>query len=562
MFARTIEIKIIVTSDIHATVFPYDFINNRPLGYGLANISALMNVVNSQYYNKTILLDNGDLIQGQPTAYWANHIDENKTNLFARVLNYMQYDAATVGNHDIEAGPDVYNKINEQMDMPWLGANVIDKESGKPFFEPYKVIRRSGIKIAVLGLVTDAIPSWLPEKLWEGFEFQSLPEAASYWVNHIKEKEKPDAIIGLFHSGLGEFDPANPDDMPFGNASRYIAHFVPGFDVIFTAHDHTVRNKMVYNIKGDSVLIIGGGSHGRNVGVAHLDFERKARRVYSLKSKKGEILSIKNIPPDVEFMRRFDSEITEVFEFSNKLLGRTSTQLDIKEALFGSSAAIDFIHEVQLQHTEADISFAAPLSDNLSLRAGDIRMRNIFQLYPFENYLSVIELSGKEIKDFLEYSYSLWFNIMDSEDDFLLNIEADENNQKKGLSALKERIYNFDSAAGIKYTVNVSKPKGERVDIISFENGDEFSYNSTYRVALNSYRSCGGGLHLTSGAGISKNELAERRVYLSENTMRNIIADYIKEHKEINPKPRNNWQIEPAEWLEKRQSIETKILWP
>ncbi len=563
---RKVDIKIVVTSDIHATVFPYDFINNMPLGYGLANVQYLMESVKGEYQNKIILLDNGDLVQGQPTAYWANNIDKNKVNLFARIMNFMNYDAATVGNHDIEAGPEVYNAIKKQMQTPWLGANIIDKKTGEPYFIPYIVLNRSGVRIAVLGMVTPAVTYWIPEKLYEGLVIQDMVEAAEYWVSHIKEKEAPDAIIGLFHSGLGIFDPQDPTKKLVDNVSAYIAHYVPGFDVIFTGHDHLEHNKFVINKNGDSVLVIGPGPHGKNVAVAHLDFDREAKRKFNLSAKRGEIYKISGLPPSVNYLNRFEKDINEVFEYSIQKVGFTNADINIKESLFGNSAAVDFIHKVQLHFTQADISFAAPLNPDLIIKSGDIRIRDMFKWYPFENYLYTMELTGSEILGFLEYNYGLWFNYMVEENDLLLNYRLDSlgnpDAKYNGTSILQKRIYNFDSAAGIKYTVDVSKPQGERISIHQMENGEEFFPEKRYKVALNSYRGSGGGFHMVKGAGISQNELRSRVVDVNDNILRLLMIEYIKSLNKINPEPRNNWGIIPIEWVEKAREKELKILWP
>jgi 2',3'-cyclic-nucleotide 2'-phosphodiesterase / 3'-nucleotidase len=269
--SREIKVQIAVTSDVHARIFPYDFVNDRPMQSSLANVHYLVKAVRSRPGNNIILLDNGDLIQGTPAAYYANFVQETRLNLFSRVMNLMQYDAATVGNHDIEAGPAVYNRLKKEFRFPYLGANVINTETGQPHFQPYTIIRRQGIRIAVLGLTTTGVPNWLPEHLWKGLEFQDMAASAAYWVEQIRQKENPDAIVGLFHSGMGPADP-DPAQFPLENAANYIARNIPGFDVIFTGHDHRERIEEVTNIDGKQVLIVGPGSFAENIAVAELTF--------------------------------------------------------------------------------------------------------------------------------------------------------------------------------------------------------------------------------------------------------------------------------------------------
>ncbi|MFW5792751.1 MAG: bifunctional metallophosphatase/5'-nucleotidase [Bacteroidota bacterium] len=562
--ARDIEIKIIVTSDIHATVFPYDFVNNMPLGYGLANIHYLLESVRMQNANKIVLLENGDFIQGQPTAYYSNFIDKSKNNFFASIMNFMKYDAAVIGNHDIEAGPEIYNSINKQMDAPWLGANVISKETNEPYFVPYRMINKSGVNIAVLGLTTSEVQYWLPENLWKDLRFEDMVESAKFWIDKINENENPDVIIGLFHSGFGEFNPDVDSEIPSDNTSAYIARFVPGFDVIFSGHDHTERDSVVVNINGDSVLVLGAGSYGKSVAVAHLDFDRESRNVYKLLSKRGEIFPITGLPPSSQFMEKFNEEISNVYEYANKSIGSAASSINTKNALFGNSKYVDFIHQLQIQNTDADISFAAPLSFNTTIEAGEVRMRDLYKWYPYDNYLFMIELSGQEVKDYLEYSYGLWFNQVNSENDYLLKYKLDAEGRipedVSGARLLANSYYNFDSAAGIKYIVDVSKPFGDRINILSLENGDTFHLDKMYKVALNSYRASGGGGHLIKGLGLDSEQIRERLLFSGEKTIREQIRDYIENLKTINPKAGNNWSLIPAETVNAAISKEKDIL--
>ncbi len=561
--AREIKVQVAVTSDVHARLFPYDFVNDQPLPSSLANVHYLVSAVRTRQGNNIILLDNGDLIQGTPIAYYANFVQESRQNLFSRVMNLMQYDAATVGNHDIEAGPEVYNRLKKEFRFPYLGANVINTETGQPHFVPYTVIRRQGIRIAVLGLTTPAIPKWLPEHLWEGLEFQDMAEAAAYWVEQIKEKERPDAIVGLFHSGLGPAD-TDPSQFPLENAAAYIARNVPGFNVIFTGHDHRERIETLANIQGDSVLVVGPGPFAQNIAVVELTFNRLARGSFELIDTKADMVGTSRVAPSQEFFQRFEKDINEIVLFANEPVGQLKNSLASIDAFFGPAAFVDLVHEIQLKTTEADVSFTAPLAFNETLRVGMLSVRDFFKLYQYENYLYVMELSGREIKDYLEFSYGIWLNQMKSEDDHLLLFRFDEEGipqvDASGRHRLRYPTYNFDSAAGIRYIVDASKPAGERITIESMENGSPFDEQKTYKVAINSYRGSGGGGHLTDGAGIDHSTLRERITFTSEKDLRTELIRYFREEKVVDPQPRNNWKIIPEAWVEKGREKDLELL--
>ncbi|HAK00346.1 MAG TPA: bifunctional metallophosphatase/5'-nucleotidase [Bacteroidales bacterium] len=563
--AREVRVQILVTADIHARIFPYDFVNDRPFNASMAHVYTLVRAARAQPGSNLILLDNGDLIQGSPAGYFAHFVQEADKNLFSRVMNLMRFDAATVGNHDIEAGPEVYNRLLREFRFPWLGANVLNTETGEPFFKPYTIISRQGVRIAVLGLTTPGVPTWLPEKLWKGMQFQELAESAKYWVRHIKEKENPDAIVGLFHSGLGSATP-EPGQRMIENAAHHVALTVPGFDVIFMGHDHREWLLNVTNSQGEEVVLIGPGPFGEKVGAAELVFFRNAQNRYELINTKSELISTTRMAPDRVFFEDFDEDVTAIIAYSSEVVGQLKADMSSLDAFFGSAAFVDLVHDLQLRMTQADVSFTAPLSFNEVIKAGPMRVRDFFNLYRFENYLYVMELTGAEILGYLEHSYGLWLNTMETSDCSVLlfreNAQGKPQADAQGRFRLRNPSFNFDSAAGIRYIVDVTKPAGQRITILSLEDGTPFQQNKVYRVAINSYRGSGGGDHLTIGAGIPHESLRQRIVFTSEKDLRSEMMDYFREQKEVTPAPRNNWKIIPEDWVQAARTRDLRMLMP
>ena len=171
---KTVNLKIIETSDVHGCFFPYDYIEDSPMEGSLARVSTYIKKLRKEYGNNVILLENGDILQGQPTCYYTNYVKPELPNAAAEIVNWMGYDAQTLGNHDVETGHAVYDKWIGELSCPTLGANVIDTSTGKPYLKPYTIIEREGVKIAVIGMITPAIPNWLHEKLWSGLYFEDM----------------------------------------------------------------------------------------------------------------------------------------------------------------------------------------------------------------------------------------------------------------------------------------------------------------------------------------------------------------------------------------------------
>jgi 2',3'-cyclic-nucleotide 2'-phosphodiesterase/3'-nucleotidase len=221
------------------------------------------------------------------------------------------------------------------------------------------------------------------------------------------------------------------------------------------------------------------------------------------------------------------------------------------------------IHSIQLEITGADISFAAALSFDVQIFEGPITVGDMFKLYRFENMLYKMTLSGVEIQKYLEYSYSGWFNTMNGPGDVLLKFRSGKDGRPlitDGKAWLKNQSYNFDSAAGIDYVVDVSKPEGARIVISGFTDGKYFEKNKMYKVAVNSFRGNGGGGHFTEGAGISKDDLKSRFVSSTDRDLRYYILKSIESKKTVNPEPLNNWKIIPEKWVKAARAREYSLL--
>jgi 5'-nucleotidase family protein len=553
--AQNVEIKVIQTSDVHGSFFPYDFINRRDKKGSLARVSSYVNEMRKKYGKNVILLDNGDILQGQPTCYYCNFVKPSMPNLAASVVNYMQYDAQTVGNHDIETGHPVYDKWIKEVKCPILGANIIDTRTNKPYVHPYTIIKRDGVKVAVLGLLTPAIPNWLKESLWTGLRFDNMVKSAKYWVKHIQTKEKPDVIIGLFHSGRegGIHTPEYDED-----ASLTVAREVEGFDIILFGHDHTRYAGWVKSNAGKDVLCLDPSCDAYMVSDATINIRKAKGKVVSKKIT-GDVIDITGQPIDEKYVQHFKADIDSVNAFVNRKIGRFENTIYTRDCYFGSAAFTDFIHDLQLKITGADISFNAPLSFDARINKGDVYVSDMFNLYKYENQIYVLKMTGKEIRNHLEMSYDLWVNTMKSPDDHIMQISewAKQDRQRFGF---KNLAFNFDSAAGIIYEVDVTKPDGQKVRILSMADGTPFDENRWYKVAMNSYRGNGGGELLTKGAGIPRAELKSRIVFESEKDQRFYLMNEIEKAGVMNPQAHNNWKFVPEEWTKPAIERDRKLI--
>jgi len=536
-----VELKLVETSDIHGNYLPYNYVDQCEWNGGLSRIYSYIKQERQKYDRNLLLFDNGDMIEGQPISYYYNYVDTVSPHIAADMMNYMQYDVGSLGNHEIETGIPVLNRWIRDCDFPILAANIVWKSNGEPYAKPYTVFERAGLRIAVLGLSTAATPAWVCKSLWEGLEFLDMEETAKKWLPIIKEKENPDIVIGLFHSGKDTriIGKKYKDDV-----SLEIARNVPGFDVIMMGHDHNLFCEKVTNINGDSVLLVNPGSSGLVVADVTLSLKIENGAVLQ-KDIKGKLVDVGICDPNKDFIERYASQHETVNDFVLQKIGVFTERVTTRPAYFGPSAFVDFIHSLQLSITGADVSFASPLSFDATIESGDIRICDIFRLYRYKNLIYTMSLSGMEIKNYLEESYALWTNQMKTPDDHLLLFL--DNGDKHTLFA--NFYYFFDSAAGIIYVVDVSKPKGEKISILCLSDGKPFEMDHMYSVALTSYRGNGGGELLTRGAGLLIEELDTRILSITDKDFLFYLIDYIKQNKVIHPRVLNHWKFVPDNWV-------------
>jgi 2',3'-cyclic-nucleotide 2'-phosphodiesterase / 3'-nucleotidase len=511
---------ILQTTDIHGNLFDYDYFLDEPVNRGLAKIHTRI----KEYRNKckTVLVDCGDMIQGTPLTYYYNRIDTVSAHPMIRAMNIMKYDAFTVGNHEIEQGPDVYNRCRKQSDFPWLSANSV-LENDSTYFQPFTIIERDSLKIGILGLTTPAIPMWLDDSLYPGIIWQDMIESASKYVKILKPQV--DILIGVFHSGFDETDGAEKTKLmglATDNASGIVAAQVSGFDLIFGGHSHNELPKIKSTSNDDNFpLQIISGSWGRKLGVAEIVIESNADSCW-INQKTAWLEEVKDLQPSTELTDLQSIYHQPVLDYIHKEIGTSKDTLSSANSRLQDTALVQLINDAQLDYTDADISFAACFNTNVNIEPGPIQVKDIYKLYPYENYLYVVSMTGQQIKDFLEYSsrYYFW------EDGKLQT-----NPNIKG--------YNFDIAEGISYTIDYTQENGSRIGNLLLNNSDNpLNMEREYKVAMNSYRASGGGGHLPA-AGAQENEI----LFKSNLEMRNILAEYIKKIKIVENIIDNNWEI-------------------
>ncbi len=549
--------RLLTTNDVHGRYFDSLYVTNRT-DNALTNVSWYVDSIRvADGAENVILLDAGDCLQGDNAAYYFNYVDTTSKHIFARMVEYMDYDAVIVGNHDIETGHPVYDRLSKTMEVPFLAANAIRNDNGEAYFPEFVTLKRHGLNITIIGFTNPNIKNWLSPLLWEGMTFESITDMAQETVDRISRQEKSDVVIVATHAGTGEGDGGQ-----YESQGLDLFKSLEGVDFVICAHDH---RPVVH--ESENICLINAGSHCRNLGFGTVTVKVENGKVVS-KTLSAELLPVDKKNVDKEMQELFRPDFEAVKAFTLKEVGELKTDLRTRDAYRGMSDYMNLIHTLSLGCTPAQISFAAPLTFNGFVKAGTLVYNDLFTIYPFENQLFVVKMTGKEIKDYLEYSYDSWINTVDGRNDHLLRI-VNEPNPRTGQKrwSFVHRSYNFDSAAGIIYDVDITKRKGERLIIKSLADGTPFDMNAEYNVAMTSYRASGGGMIMREGAGIDTDKIDDRVVeYYPE--IRDILYDYLVEHGEIDPAKIGDkavigeWKFIPEKRAEKLLDRDMKLLFP
>lgn len=468
------SIEIYANGDIHGCFFDTNYIDST---YKEASLSAISSYLTErrQAGSNLVALDLGDHNHGDNSTHYYNYVYDyppDEPHFYTRIASFMDYDAIVAGNHDIEAGKGIFTRIMDELDIPLLGANVVDSAACRPYFEPYTIIERSGIRIAIIGLTTSEVELWLGNEKIKGLDVLPVLQSAEYWVSRVRERENPHLLFLAIHAGTGD-GTMNDTDAP----CRFIARSLKGIDGVFASHDHIPYCGKEWNGE-DSIFVVNSGPYGKKLSGVKILLSFSNGEL-SGKSMEPFLIDMTGRRSDSLFNATFRDDFLRVRDFSASKIGSIDADIRPGEIFDAPCLYSNLLHYVQLKETGADISFVSPSKFRGYIPAGDICYNDILNIYPFENLLYKVSLTGAQIKTYLELSYDNW----------------------------KNKPVAFDCAGGLRYTVDFTKPLGSRVEILSFTDGREFNVNETYLAAMASYRANGGGDILLQATGLHPKQL-------------------------------------------------------
>ncbi len=554
------EIVIAYTTDINGNVLPYDFKNDKVTDHCMANLVTLIKEQLSLNLENLVLLDCGNFFTGGIENYYSFQIDSISEPIVYKAINMLPYDAIGVGNNDILSSELLAPKRSvSKAAASLLCANLIDTRTGNPFFTPYIILERLGIKIAVLAMVSPSLVLSMPETDWRYAETQDMVECAQRWMPEIKE-QNPDIIIGLFHSGQDyESNVSNDDNYKHLNGGIPVAMAVPGFDLILLGGDGKHSVQQLTNNIGQRFIAINAGKDCEYVGMARIHLSMQEDGTYS-KRITASCINVNQYEADQEYTEAMSSATSVLQQWMNQPIAYLADTLSGNEGIYGPTTYRSLIHNAQLWSTQADISLCSVLIASDTLFPGPISMRDIFRICPSDNHIQVLDMTGSEVLRYLEYGFGNQFATISSPNDEMLIYKRDKKGHivydMDGHPYLATSPDNYTSATGIHYTIDISKPAGQRISIQSMSDGTPFDMRSHYKVAINNYLASSGSSFITKGIGWNQETLDLRTVSPPIESLNSILRDYIMQSDTLRLKLRGDWNIVPHSWwLEAKKRI-------
>jgi 2',3'-cyclic-nucleotide 2'-phosphodiesterase / 3'-nucleotidase len=483
---------------------------------------------------RTLLLDNGDTIQGSSLAQFFAKVEPitetGETHPMAIAMNAMGYDAMVVGNHEFNYGVPFLDLFASQLTFPVLGANVLEWDTGEPALLPYvietvKLKGQKPIRVGILGVTTPGSAIWDKGLVTGVVSFDGGVEAAEMYVPMMLA-DGADIVIVLAHTGATTGS-SYGDALPWPeNFARLLAEEVPGIDAVVAGHSHRdIPQELVTNVEtGEEVLLTQPLNWGRRLSVMDFDLQ-KVRGQWEVMAKESTTLSVTGIPEDPMIVELLAEPHQRTVDYVNSVIGTSLAAMSLSDARYRDAAALDFINFVQAESVKAGLagtpyaslpvlSIAAPFNRTAGIPAGDVSVRDVAGMYIYDNTLLAIQLTGEQLGDYLERSAQFFKTPVGP------GPYTPEEVSGNGPD------YNYDVVYGLSYDIDIAQPAGSRITNLEY-GGLPIDPDAEFAVAINNYRqNGGGGFPHVVGAPVLWNPLAD---------IRESIIDWVKTNEVIDP---------------------------
>lgn len=515
-----VDLFIASTTDVHGRLRAWDYYANADeRARGLARAATIVDSVRAANPGRVILVDAGDLLQGNPLAYVAAKVSDNRGSPIIAAMNAMRYDAAAIGNHEYNYGVPYLDSVTRQATFPFLSANTYRVEPRDVHaYRPWTIVERQGVKVGIVGATTPGVMLWDAENVRGRLRLGDILPAVASAVNEARGAGA-DVIVVVVHSGLNE--PSSYDTVSSGvpseNVAARIAAEVRGVDLVVYGHSHRESRGTTIG----QTLLVQPKNWATSVSIARLRVERSAGK-WVVTSRNSDLVQAAGHEESQAVIAATDRAHRETVAYVTTPIGTIAEAWSGDSARLKDTPLIDFILETQRREAGADLASTAAFSTDVSFGPGPVTIAQVAQLYPYENTLRSVRITGKQLRDYLEFSARYWRAPASATSP----LEADPDIPG----------YNFDIVSGVDYVIDPSRPIGSRITRLDYK-GAPVRDTDSFTMALNNYRQTGGGGYaMLQGAPV---------VYTGNVEIRQLLIDEVRKRRELRTADyaATNWRI-------------------
>lgn len=524
--ADQLTVRVLHTTDLHGALTAWDDVRDAAAPRGLEKLATLIRAARADS-TPTLLVDAGDALYGSPLVRAWHEGPRTSPEPVVAALDRLGYDALAVGNHEFDGGRASLEAARARAHFAMLAANVLDARTRQPAFGTSIVREFQGARVGILGLTTPAVPMLMDTTLCAGLLFVDPIETARREIARLRGAERCQAVIVLFHSGL-ERDPAAKGgdakprigEVPGENLGYRLAYEVPGIDALVLGHTHVLLPSATIG----KTLVTQAGRNGEALGQIELRFARATSlQEWTLSNADARVQPVSDTTASDPAFGAFARPYAEASRaMLDEVVGQTRAPLGAPEGRFSDNALLQLIHRCQLEASNADVSLAAMFDPAQQIAAGPVTRRDLLRLYPYDNTLGVVELTGAELKATLEHAASMLQEYVWDGRTPILRPDA--------------AGYQFDTAHGVEYEIDLTRAAGSRITNLRWK-GKPLDPAQKLKVVANSYRLAGGGDYL---------ELRRARtLWTSNESMPELLRRWVKQKGVLDPMSASQWTLLP-----------------
>ena len=467
----TAHVVIVATTDVHGHLMPWDYVQDRAAPWGLVRVARVVDSLRAAYAGAVVLLDGGDLIQGNPFATYFATVRPRQVHPVVDALNAMRYDAAVLGDHDFDFGLEVLDRTVSQAAFPVLGANVYRADRDTAAFAPHVMFNRGGVRVGVTGLTSPGPMVWDAAQLRGRLRIQPVAAVAGEAVARVRAAGA-DLVIALVHSGMSGASSYDTTGVGAEHDALALARVSPRPDLVVVGHSHgRMRDTVV-----DGVHFVQPQAWARSASVIHAWLVRADGRAARVVRLQAEEISLGDVAPDPVLVGRLQDAHEEARYWAGQPLGVAEGDWSSREARVRDTPFMDFLTGALQRRAGAQLAALGAHTTTVGFGPGPVRVRDVAGAYPEESTLRAVRIDGARLKEFLEHGaryFRTW---------------------APGQPLINDSVQGADFAivAGVTYGIDISQPVGSRIRALSYD-GRPVTPADTFTLALSSRRQAGAG---------------------------------------------------------------------